>query len=60
MSICSWSSGQARNLYARFLAVSELLEACLGRPVELVTTEALSPFIGSRIVAELQDVLRVA
>jgi hypothetical protein len=31
-----------------------------GRPVELVTTEALSPFIGPRILAEAQDVLRAA
>jgi len=46
--------------YARFLALSELLEARLGRPVELVTTEALSPFIGPRILAEAQDVLRDA
>jgi predicted nucleotidyltransferase len=46
--------------YARFLAVSELLEARLGRHVELVTTEALSPFIGPRILAEAQDVLRAA
>jgi uncharacterized protein len=46
--------------YARFFALSELLEAHLGRPVELVTTEALSPFIGPRILAEAQDVLRAA
>ena len=46
--------------YARFLALSELLEARLGRPVELVTTESLSPFIGPRILAEAQDVLRAA
>jgi uncharacterized protein len=46
--------------YAAFLAVSELLEARLGRHVELVTTEALSPFIGPRILAEAQDVLRAA
>lgn len=46
--------------YARFLALSELLEAKLGRRVELVTTEALSPFIGPRILAEAQDVLRAA
>jgi uncharacterized protein len=44
--------------YARFLALSELLEAQLGRPVELVTTEALSPFIGPKILAEAQDVIR--
>ena len=46
--------------YARFFALSELLEAQLGRPVELVTTEALSPFIGPRILAEAHDVLRAA
>ena len=46
--------------YARFFALSELLERHLGRPVELVTTEALSPFIGPRILAEAQDVLRAA
>jgi len=46
--------------YERFLTLSELLEAKLGRRVELVTTEALSPFIGPRIVAEAQDVLRAA
>jgi len=46
--------------YSRFLALSELLEVRLGRPVELVTTEALSPFIGPRILAEAQDVLRAA
>jgi uncharacterized protein len=46
--------------FDRFLALSELLESCLGRRVELVTTEALSPFIGPRILAEAQDVLRAA
>jgi predicted nucleotidyltransferase len=46
--------------YSRFLALSELLEARLGRTVELVTPEALSPFIGPHILAEAQDVLRAA
>lgn len=46
--------------YSRFLALSELLEAHLGRPVELVTTEALSPFLGPRILAEALEVLRAA
>ncbi len=46
--------------YERFLALSELLEANLGRRIELVTTEALSPFIGSHILAEAQDVIRAA
>jgi uncharacterized protein len=46
--------------YDRFLKLSELLESLLGRRVELVTTESLSPFIGPRILAEAQDVLRAA
>jgi uncharacterized protein len=46
--------------YDRFLALSELLEERLGRRVALVTVEALSPFIGPRILAEAQDVLRTA
>ena len=46
--------------YGRFLALSELLEEHLGRRVELVTTEALSPFIGPRILEEAEDVLRAA
>ena len=46
--------------YEHFFALSELLELRLGRSVDLVTTEALSPFIGPRILAEAQDVLRAA
>jgi predicted nucleotidyltransferase len=46
--------------FDKFLALSELLEACLGHRVELVTTEALSPFVGPHILAEAQDVLRAA
>ena len=46
--------------FDRLLALSDLLEARLGRRAELVTTEALSPFIGPRILAEAQDVLRAA
>jgi predicted nucleotidyltransferase len=46
--------------YANFLALSDLLEARLSRRVELVTAEALSPFIGPRILAEAQDLLRAA
>ena len=44
--------------YDRFLALSELLEQRLGHRVELVTMEALSPFIGPRILAEAEDVIR--
>lgn len=46
--------------YHRFLALSELLEARLARTVELVTTESLSPFLGPRILAEAQNVIRAA
>lgn len=46
--------------YDRFLALTELLESRLGRTVELVTIEALSPFLGPRILAEAQNVLRAA
>ena len=46
--------------FDRFMALAELLEDRLGRPVELVTTESLSPYIGPRILAEAKDVLRAA
>lgn len=49
-----------RKTYDRFLALSDLLEQRLRHRVELVTVEALSPFIGPRILAEAQDVLRAA
>ena len=49
-----------RKSYDNFLAVSDLLEQLLGRRVELVTTDALSPFIGPHILAEAEDVLRAA
>ena len=46
--------------YDRFTALCDLLEDILGRRVELVTTEALSPYLGPRILAEARDVLRAA
>jgi len=46
--------------FGRFMALSDLLESLLQQRVELVTSEALSPFIGPRILAEAQDVLRAA
>jgi uncharacterized protein len=49
----------AKN-FDRFMALADLLEERLGRRVELVTIEALSPFIGPRILAEAKDVLRAA
>ncbi|HUS07854.1 MAG TPA: nucleotidyltransferase domain-containing protein [Bryobacteraceae bacterium] len=46
--------------YERFLALSELIEARLGRTVELVTIEALSPFLGPHILAEAENVIGAA
>jgi predicted nucleotidyltransferase len=46
--------------FDHLLALSDLLEERLERSVEVVTTEALSPFLGPRILAEALDVLRAA
>ena len=46
--------------YERFLDLAELLEEVLGRPVELVTIESLSPIRGPKILAEARDVVRAA
>lgn len=46
--------------FNRFLALSDLLEERLGRRVEVITMEALSPFLGPRILAEAEVVLRAA
>jgi uncharacterized protein len=43
-----------------FMALADLLEDRLGHAVELVTLEALSPFIGPKVLAEAKDVLRAA
>lgn len=56
--LISFAPGQ--KSFDRFIALCQLLEACLGRRVEVVTTEALSPFLGPRILAEAEDVLRAA
>jgi uncharacterized protein len=46
--------------FDRFMELSDLFERLLAHPVELVTTESLSPFIGPHILAEAADVLRAA
>jgi predicted nucleotidyltransferase len=46
--------------FDHFLALADLLERLLGRRVDLVTIEALSPYIGPHILAEAEDVLRAA
>jgi len=43
-----------------FLELCDLLESTLGGQVEVVTTEALSPYVGPHILAEAEDVLRAA
>jgi predicted nucleotidyltransferase len=40
-----------------FNAAYDLLEDALGRKIELVTIESLSPFIGPHILREAQDVI---
>lgn len=47
-----------KKSFERFLDLAELLQEALGRPVELVTFEALSPFLGPKILVEARDVLR--
>lgn len=42
--------------FDRFMELSYLLEEVLGREVELVTRESLSPYIGPRILEDLEDV----
>jgi uncharacterized protein len=51
---------EGAKTFRRFIALIDLLETELGRTVELVTTEALSPFLGPRILAEAEDVFRDA
>jgi hypothetical protein len=41
----------------RFNAAYDLLEDALGRKIELVTIESLSPFIGPHILREAEDVI---
>ena len=50
----------ARKSFDAFMRLYDLLEERLGRRVELVTTESLSPHIGPRILAEAEDVVRAA
>ena len=50
----------AEKTFDRFMALADLLEDTLEHPVEVVTTESLSPFIGPYILAEARDVFRAA
>jgi uncharacterized protein len=42
--------------FDRFMDLALFLEDLLQRRVELVTTEGLSPYLGPRILSEVQDV----
>lgn len=46
-----------RKSFDNFMRIAFLLEDVLERPVELVTTEALSPHLGPHILNEVEDVL---
>lgn len=46
-----------RKCFDNFMKVAFLLEEAMGRPVELVTTEALSAHLGPRILSQVEDVL---
>ena len=43
-----------RKTFENLMCLSTLLEELLGRPVEVVTTEALSPYIGPHILREVE------
>jgi predicted nucleotidyltransferase len=49
-----------KKTFDNFFAVGELLEEALGRRVELLTPESLSPYIGPRILQEAEDVVIAA
>lgn len=45
---------RGRKTFDSFMQLASLLEELLGRRVELVTPEALSPYIGPRIIQEVE------
>lgn len=46
--------------FDHFMALGDLLERALGRKVELVTPESLSPFLKPYILADALDVVRAS
>ena len=50
----------AQHTFDNFMNVSLLLEKALGRRVDLVTRESLSPYIGPHILKEVRHVSIVA
>jgi len=49
-----------KRTFDNFMEVAFLLEKLLGRKVELITPEALSPYIGPHILREVERVLIAA
>lgn len=49
-----------QKTFDRFIALSFLLEELLGRRVDLITVEALSPHLGPHILAEVEYVALAA
>lgn len=45
-----------KKCFDNFMSLSFLLEDVLHRPVELVTTEAMSPHLGPQILSEVENV----
>lgn len=45
-----------RKNYTAFIRLADLLEETLGRPVDLLTLESLSPYIGPKILSEVEYV----
>jgi hypothetical protein len=45
-----------KKTFDNFMGLAGFLETLLGRKVELVTSESLSPYIGPRILAEVEYV----
>ena len=50
----------SQKTFRNFMSLADLLENLLEHHVELVTTEALSPYIGPHILREAEDVLHAA
>lgn len=46
-----------KKTFDRFTGLALLLEDLMQRPVELVTTESLSPYLGRRILGEVEYVI---
>jgi predicted nucleotidyltransferase len=49
-----------QKTFDNFIQLSFFLEELLKQPVELVTTESLSPYLGPYIIEEVEDVPLIA